>query len=117
MEITKQYITGDELVLIDGIVEAEGWTPLPSTALALVAFDEKGMAGFHILQMRPHAEPLWIRPDLRGTKLCVELATEMKQFLDQTNTQGYIVIADTIEAAKLCESFGMKRITSPVYIK
>lgn len=115
--ITK-WIQGQELIsLLSSIIEQQKWSPLPDSAMGIVAFDENGVAGFHILQLRPHPEPLWVRPDMEGTGLSGDLAGAMAQFLHDTNTGGFICVADTPEAEKLCKSFGMTKVTSPVYVK
>ena len=99
------------------MVEAEGWSPLPPTSLAYAAFDAIGLAGFYALQLRPHVEPLWVREDMRGTGLAATLVDVMSKFLEATNTRGFIVIADTPEAVKLCEHYGMRRVIAPVFIR
>lgn len=115
MEI--KHITGQHLRILDPIFGEMGWSQLPQSSIAIVAMDDKGVAGFHVLQLRPHAEPLYVRQDKVGTGLGAQLAGLMSDFLRETETEGFMAIADTPEAEKLCESFGMRRITSPVYMK
>lgn len=116
MVIDKTWIHGEDVHLLDDIVAANGWTPLNSSSLALVAMDDDGIAGFHVLRLVP-IPTLWVRPDLRGSRLALELAEDMEKFLTDTNSKGFIVIADDPASAKICEKFGMRRITSPVYIR
>lgn len=111
------WLSGEQIAGLAAIVAEQGWTPIPSKAVVLAAFDEEGLAGFHVLQMRAHVEPLYVRPSLRGTGLAMQLSGEMKQFLEDTGTGSYIVIADSPVAVRLCDMHGMKRIPSPVYIK
>jgi hypothetical protein len=40
----------------------------------------------------------------------------MVEFLTDAKARGWIVIADSPEAKKLCEDRGMTRVKSPVYI-
>ena len=110
-----KWLSGEDLEVINPIIEERGWTPPPKSALVLACFDEQGLAGFHVLRLVPHAEPLWVRKDLRGTGLATELAAEMHNFLVETGTHGFMVIADDPAAAQLCERFGMVKVTSPVY--
>lgn len=112
-----RWIQGEDIKILNDIVESQGWSPIPSTSIAFVAFDDEGLAGFHILQMRPHPEPLYVRPDLEGSGLSADLAGAMAQFLKDTNTNGFICIADTPEAEKLCKKFGMQKVSSPVYVR
>ncbi len=117
--LTFKWITGgDQLQCLRQVIQDQGWTPIPDSAVAYVAFDEAGkVAGFHILQLKPHAEPLYVRPDMEGTGLSGDLAGAMAQFLHDTQTDSFMAIADTPEAEKLCKSFGMTKVDSPVYIK
>ncbi len=113
-----KWIYGEEmLAMLQPVIEHQGWTPLnPYTARALVAMEEGILCGFSVIQLFPHAEPMWVETDLRGSGLAEELATRMKKYLDDTQTRGYMVIADSPFAVKLCEERGMKRLTSPVYM-
>lgn len=111
------WVKGEDIHMLDDIIAQEGWSPISESAIAQVAIDEKGIAGFHILQVKSHPEPLFVRPDLRGTSLAVELATNMKAFLDTMGITNFIVVADDPAMARLCEKFGMRLVTSPVYVK
>jgi hypothetical protein len=111
------FLTGDDLKILSPIFEEKGWSPLPISSVAIVMMDDKGVAGFHALQVVAHPEPLWVRPDMEGTGLAADLAGEMNDFLDSTNTNRIMCIADSPHAAKLCESLGMKLVSSPVYIR
>lgn len=113
----SKWITGTHLGILDGIIKEQGWTPIPLNSMALVKIDERGIAAFHILQMKAHPEPLYVREDMRGTGLAADVAQEMANFLEATGTNSFICIADKPEVAKLCESLGMRRIDSPVYVK
>jgi len=113
----KVWLLGEDILVLNDVIEREGWTQVNTSNVAVAAVDRDGIAGFHILRTMPHPEPLWIRPDKRNTGLAEELANDMYNFLKDTNTPSYMVVADTPEAVKLCEHFGMKRIESPVYLK
>jgi len=113
--MTLEWLKGEDLGVLAPIIEQEGWTPLPSSAMALAAFDENGLAGFHVLRLHPHAEPLWVRPDLRVGQVAFKLAAEMFNFLQETKSP-VMVIADSPVVAKMCEKFGMRKVDSPVYI-
>ena len=103
---------------IDAIIKRSGWIPINDhVAKILVAIDAGSVVGFHVLQMFPHAEPLWVDPAYRGEGVAEELADRMLEFLDSIGARGFMVIADSPHAEKLCKERGMKRVTSPVYIK
>lgn len=102
---------------IDSVIRACGWAPLnDSVAKILCAIESGRVVGFHVLQMFPHVEPLWVAPEHRGTGLAEELADRMLNFMTDIGARGFMVIADTPYAEKLCRDRGMKRVTSPVYI-
>lgn len=114
--MTLEWFKGNDCEPVTKVLEQEGWTPINEEALVLVAMDDQGLASFHVLRVVPHAEPLWVRPDLRGTTLAVRMATEMAKFLKDSRTHGVMVVADDPTVAKICESLGMRRIASPVYL-
>ena len=102
---------------IDAAIQRMGWTPLNGkTSNVLVALDGEKVVGFHVPQLFPHAEPLFVDPGWQGTGLANELSGRMLDFLMSVNARGFMVIADSPHAEKLCQKFGMKRVTSPVYI-
>lgn len=115
--MVKRWLKGSNIHIVDPIIEAQGWTPLPDSTILLIAFDEKGIAGFHALRMVPHPEPLYVREDLRDGELSSELAADMSKFLDDTGTNGIMVVAENAAAEDLCKSLGMKKLTSPVYVR
>lgn len=112
-----KWIYGNDLAILDSVVAEKGWTPIPKSSMALIAVDKDGLAGFHVLRVVSHPEPLWVRFDKRGTGLAAELADGMSKFLEETGTEGFMCVADSPEAVKLCESLGMRLVTNPVYIK
>lgn len=112
-----KWLSGDQLTELWPIFIMQGWTIPPATSLTYAAYDDRGVAGFHVLQMVPHPEPIWIRPDKVGTGLSGELASEMAKFLEATHTERYVVIANTPEAEKLCVRLGMTKVTGVAYVK
>lgn len=122
-EVTYRWVDGPDATdqdwdRIDRILEARGWASLnrPTTRI-LIAEDDKGeLAGLIVLQLFPHAEPLWVRPSMRGSGIAETLADKMMDFLREIKVRGFIVMADNPLAAKLCEEHGMVKVESPVYI-
>lgn len=116
--ITYKWIFGSELESLEPILAERGWSSLnDKTARALVALDSSNtLIGFHVLQLFPHAEPLWVRKDMRGSGLAEELADRMMEFLAQVGARGFMVVADSPAAIQLCEKHGMRKVNSPVYL-
>lgn len=110
------WIKGDELDQLSPIFLQEGWSPLPKSAMAILAFDGEGIAGFHVLRPHPFAGPAWVRPDKRGGPLAVILAKHVNELIEDSGSP-VIVVADNPVVAKMCELFGMRRVESPVYIR
>ena len=122
-EVTYRWIEGPnatqaEWDRIEEILAARGWTSLNrSTSRILCAEDASGgLLGFIILQFYFHTEPLWVRPSQRGTGLAEELADRMVAFMLENQARGWLVIAYDPAAVKLCESRGMTKVESPVYM-
>lgn len=75
--------------------EAEhGHIPDPQRATAAIAIDERGLAGFWVLQEMLHAGPLWIREDKRGTRLWRPLNRELVKALDGPAASGFYSFSD-----------------------
>jgi hypothetical protein len=78
-----RIIRPEEWTDLKPVFEAEnGRIPDPQRATAAIAIDERGLAGFWMLQEMLHAGPLWIREDHRGTRLWRPLNRELLKVLD-----------------------------------
>lgn len=44
------------------------------------------------------------------------LAEKMHEYLEEQKARGYMTIADSPVTKRLCERYGMERLTSPVYV-
>lgn len=116
--ITFKWLEGQEACdWLNDVLKARGWAELnPHTARALCAYKDERIVGFHIIQLYPHAEPLYVDPEYRGTGLAEDLADRMYEFLKEVRTRGYMVVCESPFAEKLCEARGMKKVTYPVYM-
>lgn len=116
--VTFKWLEGKEACeWLNEVLERRGWSLLNEhTARALCAYKDERIIGFHVIQLFPHAEPLFIDPEWRGTGLAEELADRMYEFLKEVRTRGYMVIAESPFAEKLCQERGMKRVNYPVYM-
>ncbi len=116
--VTFKWLNGQECCeWLNEVMARKGWAELnPQTARALVAYKDERIVGFIVIQLFPHAEPLYVDPEFRGTGLADELADRMYEFLKEVRTRGYMVVAESPFAEKLCEARGMKRVNYPVYL-
>jgi hypothetical protein len=102
---------------VESILAARGWSSLNRpTSRILIAEVDGELAGFHIFQFYPHAEPQWVRPRYRGTEISATLADKMLEFLMDAKVRGFMVVADSEFAVALCEQRGMTKLNAPVYI-
>jgi GNAT superfamily N-acetyltransferase len=109
--------TREEWEQIDDICAIRGWASLNRVLTRiLVAWRGEKIVGFHVMQFWPHLEPLFVVPSERGTGLAEQLADRMVEFVTEAKARGWIVIADSPYAKKMCEDRGMTKIKSPVYI-
>lgn len=116
MALTYRWIQGDELSRLDKIFKLRGWTPLDKdTSDAIAVFDGDELVGFHVVQVRVHAEPQYLDKRYRGKGIANEMAAKVIERLPKD--MGIFVIADDPTAAVLCERHGLKRITSPVFVR
>lgn len=121
-EVRYRWIDGptatvEEWDHVDEILAMQGWSSLNRpTSRVLVAEDKEGIAGLICLQLYPHTEPLYVRPAYRGTGLAEELADRMYAFMRDVQARGFMVVADSPYAEKLCKERGMTKVESPVYI-
>ncbi len=111
--------TDDEWNRVESIVEARGWMTLnKNTTRILLAETAVGvLAGFLVLQAVPHAEPMFVAPSFRGSGVAEELSERMQAFMAEVKIRGWMVVAETPFAEKLCEAGGMTRVDKPVYVK
>jgi len=108
--------TREEWARVCDVVAERGWMALNRTyTRVLLARRGEDIVGFHVMQLVPHTEPLYVAPTERGTGIAEEMADRMVEFLKGANVRGWITIADSPHAKALCEERGMTRIKSPVY--
>lgn len=116
--ITFRWLEGEEATdWLNPVLQSRGWALLnPATSRALCAFQDERMIAFHVLQLYPHAEPMFVDPEFRGTGLAEDLADRMYAFLREVRARAYMVVAESPFAEQLCKARGMKRVEYPVYI-
>jgi len=104
---------------IESILATRGWMSLSRTvSRILVAETPDGeIAGFQVLQLIPHTEPLYVRPSARGTGLAEDLTNKMYEYLIDVQARGWLAVAESKFAEDLCEKYGMQKLAYPVYVK
>lgn len=103
---------------IDDLLSARGWMSLSrETTRILVAEDAEGnLKGFFTLQLTPQCGPMYVAPSARATGLADALADKMLDYLIDAKARGWFIVADNPHVPSMCESRGMKKLTSPVYV-
>jgi hypothetical protein len=110
-------VTDEEWDRIEAILAARGWASLNRELSRIRVAEEDGqLVAFFVLQLYPHAEPMFIIPSKRGTGLAEELADDMLAYLVEVKARGWMVIASNPAIEKLAEERGMVRLEFPVYM-
>lgn len=116
-----RWIDGDELAVLDPIIESRNWTPLPrerGMAKALIVENDCGeVIGFNVVQLCVHTEPMWVSPQYRGKSKGVSrnLAMKTADYLRGHGITNWRCSTDTPHVAELCEENGMILVKGKVY--
>ena len=114
--IDGRDLTESEWLKIDQILAAHGWSSLNrDTTLMELVEDGNGIVGFIVLQLHPLVGPEYVRPSVRGSGLAAELADDAVVKLTEMQARGWLVVAESDHAAKLCRERGMTRVMEPVF--
>jgi len=101
---------------IEAVLAARGWMSLNRQTCRIRVAEQDGViVGFSVFQWLPYCGPLYVAPSHRGTGLAEQLSDDTIGFLEECNARGWIAVADSPFAKKLCEAHGMTRLESPVY--
>jgi len=94
---------------------------LPDSIAAQCAVAEDGahIAGFLMMQLVPHSEPLWIDEAYRGRVNFKRLQSiiEPKDVSKALCVPGLLVIAETDTVARMAELCGYRQVPGTVWIK
>jgi GNAT superfamily N-acetyltransferase len=116
-EITFRWLEPSELSRVDPIIDANGWMQLNANVCRVMVAEENGhILGMNVFQLVSHVGPLWVRPDKRGDGIAEELSRRMYDYMVEIQCRGYVVIAESAHAVKLCEAHGLTRVEHPVYV-
>lgn len=123
MEVSYRWVDGvsctdEEWAKIDALLELRGWMSLNrNTSRILLAENEaEELLGFHVFQMMPYAGPLYVIPSARGTGIADTLVVKLLEFLAAAEVRGFIAIAQSKHAERVCVEIGMTPVEAPVYV-
>jgi hypothetical protein len=120
-EVTYRWIDGPtasdaDWEKIESVLASRGWMSLNRNGTRILVAERDGTMAFHVFQFVPFCGPLFVPPSMRGTDIAMELANRMVEFLAEINARGWLVVADSPHAAKLCEENHMTKVESSVYV-
>ena len=114
--IEIRELFGDQISELDGILASHKSQILfPHLAMAKVAYDGDRIVGYHIFQMLPHIEPLWVDPEYRGGDLTHELVKSMDEFAKEA-VGHFVCIATSEFSARLCREIHMDVMPGQLFI-
>lgn len=114
--MTYRWIDGDELAVLDPIIESRNWTPLNrKCSRALIAEEDGQVKGFLVVQLYAHVEPLFVAPADRGMGIAEELGHRVVSFLRDNQVTNWMATCSSPYAEKICKNNGMVRVADPVY--
>ncbi len=113
--IQIRELFGDDLAALQPLFDAQGVVILyPHLAVAKVAFEDGEIVGYHIFQLIPHIEPLWVSPKHRGGELTHSLVKSMDAFAKEAAGQ-YVCVSMSQFSDKLCEEIHMEPVPGQVF--
>jgi hypothetical protein len=125
-DVQFRLLEENEVDLLQPLFEKIGWAdamPDPAYSKIIVAEAGKGknvlILGFSVVQFLCHVEPMWIRPDTRGTGLAEALSHATVEYVErESKVKRYVCVAKPGSfSARLAESVGMRPIPGQVYVK
>ena len=122
--MTYRKLKKDEWDRLKPIFEVEEW-PMPSAELATVfiAEEDDRIFGLLVLEMKLHAEPLWIRPGqdevlMQGAilrRLSGMVANEVNRIKEQLPPGSALYFMNTKDENSMCELLGFKPMPDRVW--
>lgn len=114
--IEFRYLSGDEAQEFAPRLAALGYgIPYPNGAVIVLAMAAEKIAGFCVLQMLPHCEPLWVDPQMRASGLAEALADHAVTWLKAKGFPHFLACASNAFAEKLCQGQGMTAVEGRLY--
>jgi hypothetical protein len=119
-DITYRWVDGatasdEDWSRIDKVAAARGWMSL-SRDFSRILIAERGEEfGFLTFQALPYLGPLYVSPRLRGSGAAAGLVNRMMTELHASHARGFVVIAESMHTARMCEELKMERVEYPMY--
>ena len=102
-------LIGKQVEQLKPILDKLGWAvPHPVNAVAVTAVYQGRVVGFFVLQLIPHAEPMWVSPEVRGTGIAEELLAKGKEILVESGAKGWLSICTNPFSERLAAQLGME---------
>lgn len=117
--ITYRWLSPDEAETLRTVFEENGGDmPRPDLSAIYGAFTDEGqLVGFHVLQLVPHAEPMWIHPEWRAKVNWRKFQEGIETLFDKQSGGEYYIFPGDERIAKLCKRGGMEEVPLKAYKK
>lgn len=114
--IKYRWLTPEEAQTLKPIFdENDGAFPSPELSLFCGAInDDEEIIGFHVIQLVPHAEPMWVNPEYRAKVNWREFQKMIEGILQGGD---YFIFPGDERIAKLCKRGGMEEVPLKAYKK
>ncbi len=99
--------------LAELLKDLHGTMPIPMLSEIAIAEVGDEIIGFHVYQLQPHAEPAWVKPEYRGTRVWTRLGIMIAPLIELRKCY---VIATNPAVAHICRKLGFREITVPVFV-
>src|ERR1043165_5159572 len=114
-EIEYSIIAPEDYHLLEPIFKVYGAkVPNPDLSRIACASYKGEIIGFYGLQAKIHAEPMWIKPEWKGSKVWIKLAAMLDNL---RGSEEVFIVAENPESERMCISLGLEKVEFPVYRK
>lgn len=119
--MTTRFLDADEIEkLVNPLLAFRGMPQLNiGLSRVLAAFEGETLIEFIVVQLFPMLGPL-LKVDNTsrdGGEISRLLAKQMFDYLKENQARGYLAVAESPVTVKLCERYGMQKLTDPVFLQ
>ena len=113
-----RWLEPEEIEVANAAFRHQGWAEInPAASRVLGAFIDGALVEVLAFQLFPILGPmLKLDNTVNDPAIGRKLADMMDSFLRDNDARGWLAIADSPVVERLCERYGMKRVSSPVYM-
>src|SRR5882724_308171 len=101
---------------LDSILSVRRWMALSRDYSRILVAEQNEEMAFCVFQGLPYCGPLFVPPKMRGTGIAQKLANDMIDTLLKNDARGWMAVAESPHAVKMCEARGMVKVDKPVYM-